>query len=248
MSRWKAALIHLAISAMIAVSLLLVIFFVLYPPPLFKAMGGSELALLVISVDVFLGPILTLAVFKSGKKSLKFDLSVVALLQFSALIYGLGVVWVARPVFVVARQDVAYVVSATDIRAEDLAKGSAPQFQKFSWTGPVYAGLAMPQTDAERQRILDLNLDKGRDIQQMPEFYRPWEQIAPDMLKHAEPLEDLRFRKPQFKDTIDDWLAQRQRKIDSVRYLSLLTFHAELCLVLDAQTGAMLGILDIDAS
>jgi len=51
-----------------------------YPPPLFQLLGGFELLLLIVAVDIALGPLLTLVVFKSGKKRLKFDLSVIALL------------------------------------------------------------------------------------------------------------------------------------------------------------------------
>jgi hypothetical protein len=42
-------------------------------------LGGAHLAL---------GPLLTLLVFKSGKPSLKFDLSGIVLLQLGALLYG----------------------------------------------------------------------------------------------------------------------------------------------------------------
>ena len=40
-------------------------------------------------IDVILGPLLTLLVYKQGKKTLLFDLTVIVLLQISALGYGL---------------------------------------------------------------------------------------------------------------------------------------------------------------
>ena len=46
------------------------------------------LILLMIGVDVVIGPLLTLIVFDPKKKHLKFDLVVIAALQLAALAYG----------------------------------------------------------------------------------------------------------------------------------------------------------------
>ncbi len=89
MSRWKAAAAHLGISLFIAGIVASVIYFVWYPPPYFTVSGGSNLMLLIMAVDVVLGPCLTLAVFRSGKKGLKLDLTIIAFLQLVAFCYGL---------------------------------------------------------------------------------------------------------------------------------------------------------------
>jgi hypothetical protein len=44
-----------------------------------------------------MGPLLTLIVFKPGKKSLKFDLSVIAMFQIAALAYGSYTIYQERP-------------------------------------------------------------------------------------------------------------------------------------------------------
>ena len=49
-----------------------------YPQPYFAAMGGATLILLLIGVDVVIGPLITLIVFDPKKKSLRFDLAVIA--------------------------------------------------------------------------------------------------------------------------------------------------------------------------
>ncbi len=75
MSRWKAAGIHLSISILIGLVVGALLFGVWYPPPFFHAAGADMLVLLLVGVDVVLGPLLTLIVFKSGKRGLKFDLA-----------------------------------------------------------------------------------------------------------------------------------------------------------------------------
>ena len=105
MTRFRAASTHLAISAVIGAILSALFWFVWYPSPLFKAVGGYELFLMLLVIDVILGPLLTLVVFKSGKKSLKFDLAVIALVQAAALSYGVWTLLIGRPVYVAAFGD-----------------------------------------------------------------------------------------------------------------------------------------------
>ena len=88
LNRWKAALIHLGISAAIGVGVVALMLFVWYSRPYFTAMGGDTLILLLIGVDVVIGPLITLTIFDPKKKGLRFDLSVIAAVQLAALAYG----------------------------------------------------------------------------------------------------------------------------------------------------------------
>lgn len=67
MSRWKAAAIHFSISLLVFLFLLTLILWLWYPGILFSIDGGWSGLRLVIGVDLLLGPLLTLVVFKSGK-------------------------------------------------------------------------------------------------------------------------------------------------------------------------------------
>ena len=93
----KAFLWHLSVSLLIALLAMLVVYGVWNPDPLYKATGITDIFLLMLAIDIILGPILTLIVYKKGKKTLKFDLCVIALLQMSALMFGLYKVYEGRP-------------------------------------------------------------------------------------------------------------------------------------------------------
>src|SRR5436190_21384151 len=86
-NRWKASAIHLAISAAIGISVVVLMLALWYPQHYFAAMGGGTLIMLLIGVDVVIGPLITLIVFDPKKKNLRFDLAVIALLQLAALVY-----------------------------------------------------------------------------------------------------------------------------------------------------------------
>ena len=61
--RLKASGIHLILSLIIAALAALLVFGIWYPYPYREISGGRELFLLVVSVVVILGPLITLAVF-----------------------------------------------------------------------------------------------------------------------------------------------------------------------------------------
>ena len=125
--RLKASGIHLGISLGVAALAALLVFGIWYPYPYGDISGGRELFLLVITVDVTLGPLVTLAVFNRAKPraELRRDLAIVALLQLGALGYGLWTVYVARPVHMVFEIDRFRVVHAIDVPEELLAKTPA---------------------------------------------------------------------------------------------------------------------------
>ncbi len=104
-ARIKAFLMHLAVSAVIALLAVLLVFQIWYPAPLHEALGVTDIFLLLPLVDVILGPLLTLLVFKLGKKTLIMDLAVIACLQLAALGYGLWTVAEGRPAWIVYNAD-----------------------------------------------------------------------------------------------------------------------------------------------
>ena len=102
MTRWKASGIHFSISLMIGIFAFCMLYFVYYPQPYFEPAGASKLVMILLGVDIVLGPLLTLSVFKAGKRGMRFDLAVIGAVQAAALIYGLSIMWRARPIFIVA--------------------------------------------------------------------------------------------------------------------------------------------------
>src|SRR4051812_36214776 len=137
MSRWRASGIHLLLSAAMAAAVLAFMLSVWYPGPLFEAAGGSHLIFILVAVDVTLGPLITLIIFKTGKPGLKFDLAVIATLQVAALAYGMHTVYLARPVYLVFTKDRFDLVSAKDLDPADLGK-AAPEFEHLPLGRPRY--------------------------------------------------------------------------------------------------------------
>lgn len=96
---------HFLISLIVALLIIGLVFFVWYPAPLATATGVTKIFLLMLIIDVTLGPLLGLLIYKEGKKTLKMDLSVVILIQVAALCYGVYTIAQARPVWIAFNSD-----------------------------------------------------------------------------------------------------------------------------------------------
>ena len=189
-ARIRAFLFHLLGSATIALIVLVVVFQIWYPSPLHTALGVTNIFLLLLSVDVVLGPLMTLLVFKVGKKTLVFDLAVIFLLQFSALGYGMWTVAEGRPAWLVFNVDRFDIVQTVDIDTRYLNKAE-PQYRSASWFGPRWVAAARPADQEQRETIMFEAALWGSDIAQRPNLYRPLDQFSNDVTKRAHPLENL---------------------------------------------------------
>ncbi|UXD86685.1 hypothetical protein [Thalassolituus hydrocarboniclasticus] len=101
-NRYQAFAVHLAVSFVIFLVLLLLVFYVWYPGIFFESEKGWKAIALIAGVDLVLGPLCTLIVFNPAKKSLKMDLAIIALLQAGALIAGSYLIHERRPVALIS--------------------------------------------------------------------------------------------------------------------------------------------------
>lgn len=145
---------HFGISLLVAVFVTVLVYFVWYPQPLATGQGIGHLFFMLLIIDAIIGPLLGLLVYKEGKKTLKFDLTVVILLQFCAFIYGFYHIAQGRPAWIVLGDRVFSVVKNSDIEytAIDQAK---PQFQHASYLGPEFAMLRVGTQNTNQNHLLD---------------------------------------------------------------------------------------------
>lgn len=167
MTRWQAAGIHLGISAVVASLVMGVLFLIWYPSTYFTAMGGEQLVYLIVGCDIVLGPLITLVVYKHGKKSLTFDLAVIAAIQAGALVYGIMVAAAARPVYTVFVVDRFDVTAAYDIDKADLARVKDPRYASLPWGGPKTVAAVKP-VGAEDQLEMIMSGMNGKDMNAFP--------------------------------------------------------------------------------
>lgn len=246
MSRWKAFTYHISISATIAVAVSALILMLWYTPPFFEAVGGQKILILLLLIDVTLGPLITLIIFntKKSRKELTIDLSIIAVVQVLALIYGMSVIFQGRPVYVVFIKDSFTLVSAVDISDTDLAKSKHPDFNSLPLTGPVYAYSEMPTDSSERSDLV-LKLLHGKDLPCFPQYYKPYAENSHIAARAAKPMSELiklnGDRAPEIKDAIQG----SGRAESELGFLPLRAKEKDITVIVGKSDGKILDILQM---
>lgn len=245
MSRIKAALIHLSICCLIALALWILMRLIWYPSVYFQALGGTGLVLLLVGVDVVMGPLLTLVIYKPGKKNLRFDLAVIALLQISALIYGAHVVYAARPVYLVFSVDRFEIITASDIDEAELAKARNPEFKELPIAGPRVIAATLPTDSEESQAILFSSLETGQDVSHFPKFYVPFADKVADAIARAKPFDALGEKKHQVLSLVrQEGIAESA--LAGLAYLPVRGKRENATAIIDKKDGRVVSLLAVD--
>src|SRR5258706_8542987 len=193
--RLRAGLIHLSLSAAVAALVFLPIYFFWYPDVLYDYAGGRDLFLLIVGVDVTLGPLITMVIFVPGKRGLMFDLVVIAILQLSALGYGVYVLFESRPAYIVFVKDRFELVRANAYPEGTLEKPDAGPWANLPLTGPRIIGIRMP-TDPKEQFDVALRGIGGGGIHLDPEYYASDQGVGGQARAKGERLQNLRQPQP----------------------------------------------------
>ncbi len=188
--RLRALVIHLSGSILLAVGALALVYGLWYPAPLARAVGVSGIVLLLLGVDVVLGPMLTFAVFQPGKKSLRFDLAVIVAIQLGAFGYGLATIAAGRPVWLVFNADRFDVVQASELDTRYLTQ-ALPEFRSPGWSGPVWIASVNPEDVDRRNQLVLESAGGGADLPQRVDLYRPLDAQLASLRAKAKSLEDL---------------------------------------------------------
>ena len=251
MRNWKERLhasgIHFGISLAIACLMAWLVFGLWYPYPYREISGGRELFMLVMAVDVVMGPLITMTIFNRAKprRELMLDLAVVGLLQLAALGYGLWTVYAARPVYLVFEYHRMAVVSAADVDPVTLIQAPA-NLQILPLTGPTLLSLR-PFKDANEEYNSTTAALSGVPQAAQPALWQSWEAARSAILRESRPVTELRQRFGAQAALIDNAIATTARPAEGLRYLPLLARKKGWTVLIDAQTTAPVGFLPLDS-
>lgn len=251
MQNWKGRLrasgIHLGISLGVVTLAAVLVFGLWYPYPYREISGGRALFMLVVCVDVVMGPLITLIIFNRAKprRELVLDFTVVGLLQVAALSYGLWSVFVARPVHLVFEYNRLSVVHAVDVDPALLAK-APPALQKIPITGPTAIALR-PFKDATEQFDVTMAALQGAALSARADLWQAYADSTADILKESKPASDLHKRFASQAALVDKAIANTGRSVTELRYLPLVGRDKAWTALLDAVTAEPVGFLPLDS-
>lgn len=244
----RASLWHLLGSAMVAGLAAALVFLLWYPRPYEELSGGSHLFLIVITIDLVCGPLLTLVLFdpSKAKRELAIDLGLVVFVQLSALAYGLHAVALARPVYLAFELDRYRVVAEADIDAQKLAD-APPPLRSFSYRGPKMLGVRVARSeDADYLQELEQSIN-GQDPSLRPQRWVMYETQVPQVLAKAKPLQELVQKYPQRVDELRVLVAATGLPEAQVAWLPVSARNSMAWVALvDKTTAAVVGYAPFD--
>jgi len=237
--RLKFFLSHLSISLLIALLVIGLVFFIWYSFPLATAVSVTHIFLMLLAIDVVIGPVLGMLVYKEGKKTLKFDLSVIIAIQVVALGYGVCNIEQGRPVWIAYNVDRFELVRKNEI-INDHIDQALPQYQRTSWFKPQYVAVEFAKDPNARSNDLFAEVLGGISIAQKPERYVDFAQAKPQIQQRAKKLEELKqYNNKKRAATI---LAKYPQ---ANAFLPLKANAVDMTVLVDKKTGEVIKIVDL---
>ena len=213
-----------------------------YPKGYFDIMGGKTLITLIGGVDIFLGPLLTFVVFKTGKKSLKFDLFCIGVMQIAALSYGTYVMFEARPVFTVFNKDRFQIAAVVDIVDYELAKAKSPNMRQLSITGPKLVAIGEP--DKKNKKEVIFAMMESDSAYRYPKLFEEYNVHKSEVIKAGKPLAGLIEMSTGNKSVVAKFISKSNRPETDFLYLPISSELADMSAIIDAKTGDFIQIID----
>lgn len=247
MTRFKAATTHLLISATLSALVICLLLFGWYPLPFFWALGGLMLLILIIGIDVVLGPVMTLILFnpKKSRRALALDLSLIAIVQLSALGYGLYSGYLSRLTFSVFDGKSFQLVQAGDVAGNFLKQAKLPEYQSLPLVGYRMAALDIP-TDTKTQDDLAFFKALGVGPQAMPNYYVPLAAARASLLQASIPMSHLQQKSSALFTSIDAALREHKLQWQQVSVLPFNVRTATYTAVVNLESGTLLKIFTGD--
>lgn len=244
--RLRASLIHLSCSAVVAAVAMTVIFLAWHPGAIARLQGVSRLIIVLIAVDVVLGPVMTLILFNPTKARhlLKLDLGIVASLQLVALAYGLVMIFNVRPVYVVFNVDRFTIVTAAEI-VQDSMPRAAPAFRTLPLGSPRIIAARLPDDPAARTDLMFSSMDGGADIFQYPELFVDYAQERGQALARCRSLAELKARNDLDTRDWQVFLASLKRPPAELAYLPVEGNAREGVAIIDRRAGDVVELVDL---
>jgi len=239
-SRFQAFGAHLLVSLCLAGVLASIVFLLWYSGDIAYASGVGSIFVLLIGVDVILGPVITLIIFNPLKKELKRDLGVVVTVQMAALLLGMYSLFVARPVYIVFNADRFDLVYASDIGEVDLIAAGVDTRWGLPMFGPEIVSAKLPADPVLAQQLVQEAVMTGEDIQYKPQYYLAYSDQLQAVKRQVRSLANLEASNPAQAEAvaalIDEYKSER------IGYIPLIARDHNVIALIDKSSAEVIAI------
>ncbi len=242
----RFASIHLAVSVLIACVSAYLVFEIFYPKPYWEMQAIYKIFWIVVAVDLILGPLFTLILARSKKsiREVSVDLTLIAVVQFLALSYGIFVLWQARPVVLAFEEDRIVLVSAAEIDNSSLSEAPVG-LRVLPFAGVLRVATRKPKNNKEFFEGIDLSLS-GSSPAMRPGWWESMDLHKDEMKSRVKPLSGLLLTRPSDKLEIESLAKRVGRSIGELSFLPLTSNKTKDWIVVFDGSLMVVGYLPID--
>jgi hypothetical protein len=232
MMRIKAMLSHVFLSLIIFSVIISALVFVWYPTPYFSVSGGWQGIKIAAAIDLVLGPLLTLIAYdtKKSRQKLLGDLTVIVILQFSALAWGINTIYQQRPVAVVfwewEKSFITVPALALEKQNIDLS-----YLKQFGSELPVLVYAVPPQTEKELKQMSENISEKKLPPHHQTDLYAPLKKYFNEIIDKGIDIKKALKSDQKIKNKIDEKINDLGGVIDDYLYYPLYSKYDEVILV-----------------
>lgn len=237
----KASSLHLLVSALVVGCFVAFILTVWYPNPFFSISGLSSILLMMLAIDLILGPLLTFIIYRPKKNTLKLDLTVIATIQVAALFYGAFTVYEAHPLYVAFAGDRFTPINANEVNP---SKAKFDSLKKSKLSGPTLVYVKKPSDPAEMSRVTTEVLSGKPDLDARPEYYNPVQQHIDEILNKSINYKALE-KKPGNQKKFKRFIEKHGQTLHDYAFIPLVGKTKDVLWAFDRNTGQPVDIIEI---
>ncbi|MGD8570020.1 MAG: hypothetical protein PVJ39_18175 [Gammaproteobacteria bacterium] len=242
-NRYQAVAMHFVVSVPFVLALLYMVLAWWQPEPYLTADGGWMMLGVLALTFIGAGPLLTLMVFKRGKKGLVFDLVVIAIVQSFVLCYGSYMFYQARPVFLVFAVDRFTLISTNDIKRSELQQAG---WLNRAGSGPIKVVAKLPKDDAERNALLKEVMKGKPDLEFRAGYYQDYRANLDEVLRRSYDIDSLAGRSTVNMQKIAAFNSEHCPQAGACAYYPLIGKARDMVLVINRNDGSVIGAIDVD--
>lgn len=240
MSRYRASFYHFLISLAVFILLVYLILFEWYPGFFYSIDGGWEGMRIIIGVDLILGPLLTLIVFRTRKPGLKMDLAMIGLFQSICLIAGVYIVYSERPLYFIYYENHFYSTNPDTFERYYL---QAPKVESLHAGIPAKIFIRLPDNAIEEADIRKLLYNDGVPLWLYVPLFEPLPEHMDEVMKHGmNPTELVNRDRYQ---SLEPWLDKYGGELADYAFFPIHSRYRDALIGISKATGEFVDILEI---
>lgn len=239
-TKFKAFFLHLSLSIVVVSLIFACIIYFWFPVPFLAITNFKDVALILIAVDVVLGPLLTLVVFNPGKKSLRFDLSIIVVIQTMALSYGVYTMFLTHPVYITYFNGSYNIITAKQAMPE---KAIVNNLKVSKLSPPIFTFMSVSDEDVLNQLFSEM-MNGGAQIETRAEYYESHQDHLDRIISDGLDPETL-LENNKSKEKLEAFFTKNGKAVDEYAFVPIVGSSKNDILILEKKSGQAIDILGI---